>query len=84
MEGCKCKPAKSLAERVIDYKEFASLINKMREAQTHKEILEMRLRFKIDQHEKISDEDSAEFATAMCNVVFYEDKVDEYLKEMED
>lgn len=60
-----------------------SLVRGMREAQTEKEIVEMRLRFKIDQDEKISDEDNVEFATAMCNVVFYEDKVDEYLKKME-
>jgi hypothetical protein len=66
-----------------DYKEFISLVKRMREAQTDKDILEMRLRFKIDQDEKISDEDNAEFATAMCNVVFYEDEVDEYLEKME-
>jgi predicted oxidoreductase (fatty acid repression mutant protein) len=64
-------------------REFVSLVKKMREAQTDKDILEMRLRFKIDQDEKISDEDNAEFATAMCNVVFYEDVVDEYLEKME-
>lgn len=67
-----------------DYKEFISLVKKMRKAQKDKDILEMRLRFKIDQDEKISDEDNAEFATAMCNVVFYEDEVDEYLEKMED
>jgi hypothetical protein len=67
-----------------DYKEFISLVKRMRDAQTDKDILEMRLRFKIDQDEKISDEDNAEFATAMCNVVFYEDEVDEYLKMMEE
>lgn len=66
-----------------DYKEFVSLVKKMREAQMDKDTLEMRLRFKIDQNEKISDEDNVEFATAMCNVVFYEDKVDEYLEKME-
>ena len=82
MEGCKCKPAKSYAERIIEYQEFVSLVKRMREAQMDKDILEMRLRFKIDQDEKISEEDNAEFATAMCNVVFYEDKVDEYLKKI--
>ena len=33
MEECKCKPAKSYAERIIEYKEFISLVKKMREAQ---------------------------------------------------
>lgn len=33
MEECKCKPAKSYAERIIEYREFASLVKKMREAQ---------------------------------------------------
>lgn len=66
-----------------EYKEFVSLVKRMREAQTEKEIVEMRLRFKIDQDIKVSDEDNVEFAAAMCNVVFYEDKVDEYLKKME-
>jgi hypothetical protein len=84
MEECNCKPAKSYAERIIEYREFVSLVMRMREAQMDKNILEMRLRFKIDQDEKISDEDNAEFATAMYSVVFYEDKVDEYLKKMEE
>jgi hypothetical protein len=33
MEGCKCKPAKSYAERIIEYREFVSLVKRMREAQ---------------------------------------------------
>ena len=33
MEECKCKPAKSYAERIIEYKEFISLVKRMREAQ---------------------------------------------------
>ena len=33
MEGCKCKPAKSYAERIIEYQEFISLVKRMREAQ---------------------------------------------------
>lgn len=66
------------------YRDFVSLVKRMREAQIDKNTLEMRLRFKIDQDEKISDEDNVEFATAMCNVVFYENKVDEYLKRKEE
>lgn len=30
MEECKCKPAKSYAERIIEYQEFVSLVKKMR------------------------------------------------------
>lgn len=77
----KCLTSLSAIQK--DYNEFIALVKRMREAQMDKDILEMRLRFKIDQDEKISEEDNAEFATAMCNVVFYEDKVDEYLEKMD-
>lgn len=30
---CKCKPAKSYAERIIEYREFVDLVKQMREAQ---------------------------------------------------
>ena len=33
MEGCKCKPAKSYAERIIECREFVSLVKRMRDAQ---------------------------------------------------
>lgn len=33
MEGCKCKPAKSFAEQIIEYKDFIALVKRMREAQ---------------------------------------------------
>lgn len=33
MEECKCKPAKSFAQRIIEYQEFVSLVKLMREAQ---------------------------------------------------
>ena len=66
-----------------EFEVFKELVKRMREAQTEKEIVEMRLKFKINQHEKISDGDNVEFATAMCNVVFYEDKVDEHIEKME-
>ena len=33
MEGCKYKQAKSYAERIIEYREFVSLVKRMREAQ---------------------------------------------------
>jgi hypothetical protein len=33
--------------------------------------------------EDISEELMAQFAAVTCNVVFYEDKVDEYLKKIE-
>jgi hypothetical protein len=36
MEECKCKPAKSYAERIIEYREFVSLVKRMREAQKHR------------------------------------------------
>lgn len=37
MEGCKCKPAKSFAQRIIEYQEFVSLVEQMRKAQIEKD-----------------------------------------------
>jgi hypothetical protein len=81
MEGCKCKPAKSYAERIIEYREFVSLVKRMREAQMECAVVDMMVRTK--KKEDISEELMAQFAAVTCNVVFYEDKVDEYLKKME-
>lgn len=33
MDNCKCTPVKSLAEQVIEYREFFSLVKRMRDAQ---------------------------------------------------
>ena len=33
MDNCKCTPVKSLAEQVIEYREFFSLVRRMRDAQ---------------------------------------------------
>lgn len=64
-----------------DYKEFASLVKKMREAQMECAVMEQMVR--IRKKEDISEELMAQFAAVTCNVIFYEDKVDEYLKKME-
>lgn len=70
MEECKCKPAKSYAERIIEYKEFVSLVKRMREKQwnadmiTGKESIEFIDMVHIEQREA-------------------EREVDEYLKKME-
>ena len=37
MEGCNCKPAKSFAEQIIEYKDFIALVKRMREAQIEAE-----------------------------------------------
>lgn len=62
MEGCKCKPAKSFAQRIIEYQEFVSLVRRMREAQMRaedpeydKEFWEIRaynLESEVDEHLK--------------------------------
>lgn len=69
MEGCKCKPAKSLAERIIDNKEFVSLVKRMREAQ------------KKWKDGDPFDGSETELAKRMCEA---EREVDECLKKMED
>ena len=67
MEGCKCKPAKSYAERIIEYQEFASLVKRMREAQKNyykeRKIVGAKVAYKD-----------------MINKEYW---VDEYLKKME-
>lgn len=64
-----------------DYNEFVSLVKKMREAQIECSVVDMMVRTK--KKEDVSEELMAQFAAVTCNVVFYEDKVDEYLKKME-
>ena len=68
MEGCKCKPAKSYAERIIEYQEFISLVKRMREAQ------------KQWKDGDPFDGTEMELAKRMCEA---EREVDEYLKKME-
>ena len=69
MEECKCKPAKSYAERIIEYKEFVELVKRMRDAQ--KALYDTRCK-------TLSE-------TELCQVRAwaFERVVDEYLKKME-
>ena len=60
---------------------FISLVKRMREAQMECAVVEMMVRTK--KKEDISEELMTQLAAVTCNVVFYEDKVDEYLKKME-
>lgn len=82
MEDCKCRPAKSFAQRIIEYQEFVSLVKRMREAQMDKEIVEMRVRYKYEEGLEITKEDNELYASATTKAVFLEDEVDEYLKKM--
>lgn len=69
MEGCKCKPAKSFAQRIIEYQEFVSLVKRMREARKQWEDGDP------------FDGTEMELAKRMCDA---ERDVDEYLKKMEE
>lgn len=71
MEGCKCKPAKSFAQRIIEYQEFASLVRRMREAQKEFESDSPHM-----DYDKIMEVYRDKF--------HLESEVDEYLKEMEE
>lgn len=84
MEDCKCKPAKSYAERIIEYQEFVSLVKKMREAQQKHHIADMKLRYHQSQDKEIPDEVWNTFACTMDWMISCEDEVDEYLKKMEE
>ena len=63
-------------------RDFFALVKRMREAQIECEVVDMMVRTK--KKEDISEEWMAQFAAVTCNVDFYEDKVDEYLKKMEE
>lgn len=71
MEECKCKPAKSYAERIIEHQEFVSLVKRMREAQKREwEIKSKQTCGKeLDEHTEV--------------ITKLESEVDEYLKKME-
>lgn len=70
MEGCKCKPAKSLAERIIDNKKFVELVRRMREAQKRQEYTDSTLdREAMNECRKLTKQRESE--------------VDEYLKKMD-
>lgn len=66
-----------------DYQEFVFLVKRMREAQMDKEIVEARVRFKLEEGIKITEEDHELYASVTTKAVFLEDDVDEYLKKME-
>ena len=75
MDGCKCKPAKSFAQRIIEYQEFVSLVKRMRAAQT----IERKwgiVNFK-------TEEDKVACGEAIRRMYQLEAEVDEYLKKME-
>lgn len=76
MEGCKCKPAKSHAERIIEYQEFVSLVKRMREAQNEERKWGI-VNFK-------TEEDKVACGEAIRRMYQLESEVDEYLKKMEE
>lgn len=71
MEGCKCKPTKSFAQRIIEYQEFVSLVEQMRKAQKRQEYTDSTLdREAMHECRKLTKQRESE--------------VDEYLKKMEE
>lgn len=77
MEGCKCKPAKSFAQRIIEYQEFVSLVRRMREAQKERYSLSSKITF-------LTEEDTHIRANSIRKTMSLESEVDEYLKKMEE
>lgn len=72
MEGCKCKPAKSFAQRIIEYQEFVSLVKRMREAQR-----------KIKGYSPTRiDKDRCQWENDLDNKAYLESEVDEWLEKM--
>lgn len=76
MKGCKCKSAKSYAERIIEYQEFVSLVKRMREAQNEERKWGI-VNFK-------TEEDKVACGEAIRRMYQLESEVDEYLKKMEE
>ena len=75
MEGCKCKPAKSYAERIIEYKEFVELVKSMREAQEELDVFE-------DKHDFYDYKSAMKRKELTSKVIKLESEVDEYLKKL--
>ena len=66
-----------------DYKEFVSLVKRMRDAQKEQEIISARLMHIRERKGTLTDKDFLDVASITDRVVDLEDKVDEYLKKME-
>ena len=67
-----------------DYKEFVSLVKRMREAQADQEIISARLMYIREHKGVLTDKDFSDVASITNKVVDLEFEVDEYLKKMED
>ena len=67
-----------------DYKEFISLVKRMREAQADQEIISARLMYIREHKGVLTDKDFSDVASITNKVVDLEFEVDEYLKKMED
>lgn len=78
MEGCKCKPAKSFAQRIIEYQEFVSLVKRMRDARHRYSALSREFCSK-----GMKPRQSQEWQDARKLTKQLENEVDEYLKKME-
>ena len=81
MEDCKCKPAKSYAERIIEYQEFVSLVKRMREAQEELDVFEYEHDF--FEHDFFEYEVVMKRRELTSKVIKLESEVDEYLEKME-
>lgn len=79
MEECKCKPAKSYAERIIEYQEFVCLVKRMREARHRYSALSREFCSK-----GMKPRQSQEWQDARKLTKLLESEVDEYLKKMAD
>lgn len=66
-----------------DYKEFVSLVKRMREAQADQEIISARLMYIREHKGVLTDKDFSDVASITNKVVDLESEVDEYLKKME-
>lgn len=66
------------------YNEFVSLVRKMREAQAEQEVISARLMYIREHKGVLTDKDFLDVASITDKVVDLEEKVDEYLKKMEE
>lgn len=68
---------------IEEYFEFVELVKRMREAQADQEIISARLMYIREHKGVLTDKDFSDVASITNKVVDLEDKVDEYLKKME-
>lgn len=80
MDNCKCTPALSLAEQVMELNEFVELVAKMRSATIACELAEVRINYLKETNQEVSTQLLEERAVTINKYVELVNEVDDYLE----